>query len=194
MPGFIDSVNELENLTILRPIKLLLFVTQWLLIDPAERDHDSRPVDYETMVKGSGDPSSGSSSIYHIPRPLTGPAAGSLWPSTSRITLARPPANTPPPPPFEADLFSAGPANGPAGPAARYKDRLRIDNRDYPLVIKRVVASPFNGGTRKVDTVYYDDRLGRWCDIVDEETRKSLARAVEAGLVSVVDPAYWPTT
>lgn len=206
IPGFIGSVNELESLTILRPIKYLLFMVNWLLIDPAERDHNARPVDYETVLKGSPPGSAGSSSLYQVTRPPSGPPTTGLWPSTSRTILSQPPPPPPPPPPpYEADLFGAGPtagsspANGPtgpapAGPAARYPDRIRIDNRDYPLVIKRLVASPLNGGQRKVDAIYYDDRVGHWCDIVDEETRISLARAVEAGLVSVVDPAYWPAT
>jgi hypothetical protein len=198
IPGFIGSINELESLTILRPIKYLLFMVNWLLIDPAERDHNARPVDYETILKGSPPGGAGSSSIYQVARPPSGPPTTGLWPSTSRTIPA-----SPPPPPYEADLFGAGPptgsspANGPTGPAtpaARYPDRIRIDHRDYPLVIKRLVASPLNGGPRKVDAIYYDDRVGCWCDIVDEETRLSLARAVEAGLVSVVDPAYWPAT
>jgi hypothetical protein len=206
IPGFIGSVNELESLTPLRPIKLLFFLTQWLLIDPAERDNASGPVDYGTVVKGLGGTGSGGAT-YQAPRQPTGPTTScSLWPSTSRATPGRPPASTPPPPPppppaYEADPFGPRPsvgssmANGPAGsatPAARYKDRLRIEGRDYPLVIKRVLTSPLNGGQRKVDAVYFDDRLGQWCEVVDEETRISLARAVEAGLVSVIDPAYWP--
>jgi hypothetical protein len=204
IPGFIGSINELESLTILRPIKYLLFMINWLLIDPAERDHNARPVDYETILKGSPPGGAGSSGLYQVARPPSGPPTTGLWPSTSRtIPASPPPPPPPPPPPYEADLFGAGPpagsspANGPTGPAtpaARYPDRIRIDNRDYPLVIKRLVASPLNGGQRKVDAIYYDDWVGRWCDIVDEETRISLARAVEAGLVSIVDPAYWPAT
>lgn len=201
IPGFIGSVNELESLTMLRPVKYLLFMAQWLLIDPAERDHDSRSIDYETAVKGPGDTGSGSSGVYRVTRPPSGPATTNWWPSTSR-TASVPPPPPPPPPPYEADLFGArpsagSPANGQAGPAtpaAWYKDRIRIDNRDYPLVIKRVVASAINGGLRKVDAVYYDEVERRWREILDEETRVSLARAVEAGLVSVVDPAYWPAT
>lgn len=203
IPGFIGSVNELESLTLLRPIKHLLFMINWLLIDPAERDHGSPPVDYEIVLKGSPPGGAGHSSIYPVTRPPGGPApAIRWWPSTSR-TMPSPLPPPPPSPPYEAGLFGAEPRAGsapengqpgPATPAARYRDRIRIDNRDYPLVIKRVVTSAINGGQRKVDAIYYDDRVGRWCDIVDEGTRISLARAVEAGRVSVVEPAYWPAT
>ena len=205
IPGFIGSVNELESLTMLRHIKYLLFMINWLLIDPAERDNDSRPVDYQTLIKGSppGGTGAGSGGTSSLTRPPSGPTATSWWPSTSRTTPTQ--SQPPPPPPYEADLFGTRPPAGStransqpgpagAGPTARYLDRIRINNRDYPLVIKRVVASPINGGRTKVDAIYYDDLVGRWCEIVDEETRISLARAVEAGLVSVVDPAYWPLT
>ncbi len=203
IPGFIGGINELEGLTMLRPIKYLLFIAQWLLIDPAERDNDSRPVDYESLVKGPV-PGAGSSGFSQPTRPAGAPVADAWWPSTSRTTPLRspasPPPSPPPPPPFEANWLetrpAAGPINGQAGPAtpaSQYKDRIRIEGRDYPLVIKRVVTSPINGGKRKVDAVYYDDLTGQWREIIDEETRSTLARAVEAGLVTVVDPRYWPT-
>jgi hypothetical protein len=200
IPGFIGSVNELESLTLLRSIKHLLFMINWLLIDPAERDQGSQPVDYGTVLKGSPPGGTGHSGISQITRPPSGPAPTThLWPSTSRTIPSRlsPPSTLSP---YEANLLGeeppAGftPANGqpgPATPVARYRDRIRIDNRDYPLVIKRVVMSPINGQC-KVDAVYYDDRVGCWCDIVDEETRINLARAVEAGLMSVIDPIHWP--
>lgn len=197
IPGFIGSINELESLTLLRPLKLLLFSANWWLIDPDERDQNARAVDYDLVSKGSPPSGSGSSSRYPVAPPLSGPTTTRWWPSTSRPPTA-PPS---PPPPDEAELFSpeppssVSPANGqpwPMPPSVRYKDRIRIDNRDYPLVIKRVLTSPFNGGQRKVDAIYFDDRLGCWCDLKDEETRLSLARAVEAGLVSVVAPASWP--
>lgn len=208
IPGFIGSVNELESLTILRSAKYLLFMVHWLLIDPAERDNDSRYIDYEALAgKGtaSGGPGTGSGGLYQVIRPSGGSSpGGGWWPSTSRMTSAAPastpPPPPPPPPPYEADLFGAAPAAGPpsngqAGPAApvtRYKDRIRIDGRDYPLVVKRVLTSPINGGRRKVDAIYYDDILGQWREVVDEEDRVNLARAVEIGLVAVIDPANWP--
>ena len=203
VPGFIGSVNELESLTMLCSIKHLLFLLNWLLVDPAERDDPPKEVDYEVLVKATPP---GSPGFYQATPPSGRPPGSSGWPSTSRPAsrpVTPPPPPPPPPPPYEADLFGAGPAggpspvngqSGPATPASRYKDRIRIDGRDYPLVVKRLVTSPINGGRRKVDAIYYDDRLQEWRDVVDEEVRIDLARAVEAGLVSVVDPTQWPAT
>jgi hypothetical protein len=77
-------------------------------------------------------------------------------------------------------------------PATRYKDRLRIGHKDYPLVVKRVVRSPFNGDERKADAIYYDDEVGLWREVVNEEDRLNLARAVEEGRLSLVEPIQWP--
>jgi hypothetical protein len=77
-------------------------------------------------------------------------------------------------------------------PAERYKDRIRIDDQDYPLVVKRVVRSPLSG-ERKADAVYYDEALEQWREVVDDRDRVNLARAVEAGRISIVEPADWPT-
>lgn len=121
------------------------------------------------------------------------------WPSTSRLSL-RPAqsvwsagtSSPPPPPSYEPELFDLKPVTQ-SHPAARYPDRPRIGHKEYPLVVKRLVRSPFNGSDRKADAVYYDDEVGQWRKVVNETDRLTLARAVEEGRVRLVDPAYWPT-
>ncbi|MBE7556709.1 MAG: hypothetical protein HS126_37135 [Anaerolineales bacterium] len=88
---------------------------------------------------------------------------------------------------------SAASQTGNSSPAERYRDRIRIGNKDYPLVVKRVLMAPFSGG-RKADAVYYDDELNQWREVVDEEDRVNLAKAVDEGRLSVVDPNDWPKT
>jgi hypothetical protein len=55
-----------------------------------------------------------------------------------------------------------------------------------------VVRSPFNGDERKADAIYYDDEVGLWREVVNEEDRLNLARAVEEGRLSLVEPIQWP--
>ena len=205
IPGFIGSVNELEGVTPLRNIKHTLFAANWLLVDPGERDGSSGEyVDYETLVKGT--PTTGSGGVYQVARPASSTASGSnYWPSTTRIPIRmattpepiRPARSTSPPQaqPYGPDLFRSGAAAGQANslaPAERYKDRIRIGSKDYPPVVKRVVLSPFSAGGRKADAVYYDDDLNQWREVVDEEDRVNLARAVDEGRLSIIEPNDWP--
>jgi hypothetical protein len=206
IPGFIGSINELEGATPLRNIKHILFAANWLLVDPGERDgSDGEYVDYEALVKGTrpGGPDTGSGGVYRVTRPASSSSSSSgYWPSTTRIPIRT--ASTPEPvrtsspqvQPYGADLFRSGSAVSPASnlsPAERYRDRIRIGNKDYPLVVKRVLMAPFSGG-RKADAVYYDDDLNQWREVVDEEDRVNLAKAVDEGRLSVVDPNDWPKT
>ncbi len=207
IPGFIGSINELEGATPLRNIKQILFAANWLLVDPGERDgSDGEYVDYEALVKGTrpGGTDTGSGGVYRVTRPVSSSSSSSsYWPSTTRIPIRT--ASTPEPvrtsslpqaQPYGADLFRSGsPASsaGNSSPAERYRDRIRIGNKDYPLVVKRVLMAPFSGG-RKADAVYYDDELNQWREVVDEEDRVNLAKAVDEGRLSVVDPNDWPKT
>ncbi len=207
IPGFIGSVNELEGATPLKNLKHALFAANWLLVDPGERDGSGgEVVDYEALVKGTSP--GGSGGVYQVTRPAA--SGSSYWPSTTRIPIRtatapeppsgrRPAGSTPVP---QAQPYGAAPFRSPSGagqgsslsPAERYKDRIRIDGQDYPLVVKRVVLSPFSPGGRKADAVYYDDGLKSWREVVDEEDRANLARAVDEGRLSVVDPDDWPKT
>lgn len=206
IPGFIGSVNELEGATPLRNIKHSLFAANWLLVDPSERDGsdgDAQRVDYEALVKGArpGGSEPGSGGVYQVTRP-TSP----YWPSTAHTPLRS--TSTPEPirplrtttfpqaKPYGADLFRSGSATSQAGnssPAERYKDRIRIGNKDFPLVVKRVLLAPFSGG-RKADAVYFDDELNQWREVIDEQDRLNLAKAVEEGRLSIIDPIDWPKT
>lgn len=207
IPGFIGSVNELEGLTPLKGIKHALFAANWLLVDQGEREGgagDAQYTDYEALARGTT-PGGG---VYQVTRPVSGPAPGAWWPSTTRIPV-RPVSSSPEPPSgrrpagaavsptaYGSTLFRAAPVSSPPAaisgrPAEVYKDRLRIGQKDYPLVVKRVVLSPFSGG-RKADAVYYDDELGQWREVIDEEDRINLAKAVDEGRLSIIEPEDWP--
>jgi hypothetical protein len=200
IPGFIGSVNELEGVTPLRSLKRSMFAANWLLVDPGERDGgDSEYVDYDALVRGA---KPGSGGVYQVTRPVSPSSAGSYWPSTTRIPIrmtstaepGQPVSSTPNPQaqPYGANLFRSGPNQSSSlPPAERYKDRIRISNRDYPLAVKRLVRSPVSGQV-KADAVYYDSDRSRWREVVEDEDRINLARAVQEGRISVVDQADWP--
>lgn len=212
IPGFIGSINELEGITPLRGLKHALFMTNWLLVDPGEREGGSDEyADYDALVKGTRPGAdAGGGGVYQVTRPVSSNPtySSSYWPSTTRIPIrtasspeppsGRRPAGTAPStvPPYRSTPVGnvAVPAGPPPGrrPAEQYKDRLRIGSKDYPLVVKRLVLSPFSGGGRKADAIYYDDELNQWREVVDEEDRVNLAKAVEEGRLSIVDPNDWP--
>jgi hypothetical protein len=99
---------------------------------------------------------------------------------------------SPPAQAYGANLFRSGSSQaGRSTPAERYQDRIRIGNQDYPLAVKRLVRSPVTGQI-KAEAVYYDDNLGRWREVVEDEDRLNLAQAVQEGRISIVDMADWP--
>lgn len=201
IPGFIGSINELEGMTVLRGLKRKLFLASWLMVDPDERDGGGADyVDYDALARG-GPTGGGTGGVYRVTPRSPGPPGNSPgWPTTRRV---RPqpggPTRVPvtPPPrrqPYGTDLFRSRPSAAPRDtrpPAERYRDRIRLDGRDYPLVVQRVNRS-LSGGPPKADALYYDDRMGRWRVVVEEEDRINLARAVKEGRLSLVDEADWP--
>lgn len=96
---------------------------------------------------GGSPTGSGWSSTTHLPLRPSHSSPQSAWPAS--VPSPPPP---PAPPPHESDLFGSGPAVQ-SHPATRYKDRLRIGPKEYPLVIKRMVRSPFNGDERKAGSL-----------------------------------------
>lgn len=202
-------------------LKRALFMANWLLVDEAERDISDTPVDYLSVGRGttpgSGGmyqprtPSGGSSGgglASSVVRPI--PAAEASYPSISR---------TPPPPPTPPDdfLFASAPSLKPVDPPPaygtnlfnykaagggspqytqyvkeKYKDRLRIGQREYPLVVKRVVQSPFGDQQRKADAVIYDEESSQWRVVDDEDDRITLARAVAEGRLRTIPAEDWP--
>jgi hypothetical protein len=87
IPGFIGSLNELESLVApLRGAKQFLFIANWLLIDPAERDEGSDLVDYDSLAKGNPPGGWGGSSPSQMPLPPAGDGPRGNWPSTSRTS------------------------------------------------------------------------------------------------------------
>lgn len=97
IPGFIGSVNELENATSLGYIKRAFFAANWLLIDAGERD-DGGPgnVDYDALVKGNppkgGGLSGGGSYRPFSPAPSSGPVVIVRVPTVVKATPGRRPS------------------------------------------------------------------------------------------------------
>jgi hypothetical protein len=132
-------------------------------------------------------------------RQAVGGSAGTRWPSTRSGQSAQRtgPARTIPirrateapavtPQPYGANLFRSGsPAQKKFDPN-RLKDRIRIDGREYPLAVTRVVRSPLTG-VEKAEAMYYDRKIDKWREVTEEEEKIKLAKAVRDGQLSVVD-------
>ena len=192
VPGFIGSVNELENITPLGGLKRAFFAANWLLIDEGERDEGSPgAVDYDTLVGRR--PSSGSYAQTGPPPGSSGPYR-SDWPSTSRRVpvgggspppQAVPVRSSEPPQPYGSQYFRSSTAPSSGDPYERIADRYRTaDGKLYPLLIRGLRTNPLTMA-RKADAIYYDGELKRWREVVEDEAQLSLAREVEAGRLRV---------
>jgi hypothetical protein len=198
IPGFIGSVNELENATSLGGFKRAFFAANWLLIDEGERDEGGPGfVDYDALIKGkpAGTTAGG---YYRVASPST-PRYGSGtyrgWPSTttrapvsgSRTSRTSPirPAE---PRSYGTQFFqSSAAASSPPGgdPFERIKDRYHAPNgQQYPLLVRGLKTNPISM-TKKADAIYYDGELKRWREIVDDEAQVALAKEVEAGQLEI---------
>lgn len=229
IPGFIGSVNELEDISgSVGNLKRVFFMTNWLLLDEGERDGGSSAVDYEALVKGT--PPGGSQSgggVYQVSRSPSPGGSGTpsfqspvrtipAYPSISRASATPPP---PPASPYEAELLTAKPKPVGALPTQpppyganlfgsasavtnttaqsigeRYRDRIKIGHKEYPLVVKRVVATPFGDNMRRADAIYYDDEVRAWRVVDDDEDRLNLAKAVDEERLAVTPMTEWPAT
>jgi hypothetical protein len=192
VPGFIGSVNELENITPLGGLKRAFFAANWLLIDEGERDEGSPGyVDYDALV---GNRPTGGSGYYQTSRPSGSYSSyRSDWPSTSRripVSSSSPPQAVPirpsePPQPYGTQYFRSSAAPASSDPYERITDRYRTaDGKLYPLLIRGLKTNPLTMA-RKADAIYYDGELKRWREIVDDEAQLALAREVEAGKLKV---------
>jgi hypothetical protein len=202
-------------------LKRALFMANWLLVDEAERDISDTGVDYLAVGRGTT-PGGGGVYQPHPPTPGGSPGGGvapvrpipaaeTTYPSLSRtpppplapsddFTLASAPPLKPvepPPAPYGTNLFNYKAAGGGSPQYTqyvkeKYKDRLRIGQREFPLVVKRVVQSPFGDQQRKADAVIYDEESAQWRVVDDEEDRISLARAVAEGQLRTTPAEEWP--
>jgi len=214
-PGFLGSVNELENATVsLGNLKRLFFAANWLLVDPSERDGggSAEGVDYDAVAGGrtpgqNGNPyrfsprwpGSGSGPAVSVNRSRP-PEPPPPWPSaTSATRPAKPipikskpagqPLNIKPPATGPAPVQYGAGAPAEVRRAADPNDPtifMRIEGQERPVIVKRVVISPLTK-TRKADAQYYDDRKGEWRQIVEDPVRQLLARAVDDGLVRTTE-------
>ena len=196
IPGFIGSVNELENITSLGYLKRAFFAAHWLLIEPGERD-DGNPgyADYGSLINGK--PPGGGGGYSQPMSPWSGSGGsppprfsggGQAWPSTtyqappsgsSGIPLSR---NGPVRPVHEPVTTGAPPSDD---PYLRIKERYQSpEGRHYPLLIRGLVVNPITR-IKKADAIYYDGDARRWREIVEDEVRVALAQEVEAGRLKV---------
>jgi hypothetical protein len=206
IPGFIGHVTEFEDATgMLGHIKRLFFMSNWLLIDPGERDSGSVDfVDYEAFAKGlpPGSSRRAEAGYYQVNKtaPVNSPQpVPNLWPTTSRQRY--PSASTPPSPPlstaqgYGTNLFhsvqAAAPMSGMPISLSSVPARLNVAGKEYPLIVKRVASHPFNNA-RRADAIYYDDAIKQWREVVDDATREDIARAVDQGTISITDQNLWP--
>jgi hypothetical protein len=220
IPGFIGSVNELEDLSgILGYLKRGLFLADWLLRDEGERDGwRSAAPDYEALTRGS---SLSGGSVYRSsgqqPPPPSRAMSGypsfvpsgspnlseeawpnarlAIWPSSATKPVA--------PPPPKMELFTDLPLTRSSIPGQhsraeylqkirnRYKDRLRLGDKEYPLVVKRVSTS-LSTGRRKADAIYYHEESSQWLTITDDRTCLDLAKAVDERRLNLVPAEAWP--
>jgi hypothetical protein len=205
IPGFIGSVNEFEDLTIIGKIKRAFFLSNWILVDEMERDGgnvDMARVDYEALANGTA-PGNGrySGGYYQVtprtPSPISPTAAGAgvtrPWPSITTPRAAsipvRPAASTTP----AATTTPTGSAAVTAGvhlppTAVNYL----IDGKARPLIVKRVVNEFGGNGRRLADAMYYDDVLNRWVEVTDKSDRERIAIDTDQNRIAITDAAYWP--
>lgn len=60
--------------------------------------------------------------------------------------------------------------------------RVRLNNQEYKVMIRRVIKSP-DGQPARADATYFDETAGVWKEVTDDEARQHLAAQVEAGLL-----------
>lgn len=203
LPGFIGSVNELEDASGVGNLKRLFFAADWLLVDPSERDVGSggEGADYQALVRGdkpgggsgpqkievkTGGGSPGPQVIRSKPAWQSGSSAYGSQYFRSGSSSGSPPPPPPPPPPWEPGS-TAGAATSDASGGTQ---TIRVDGRERPLVIRRVVVNPITNRPR-AEAAWYDESLGRWRLVDDDDVREKLAEEVRAGRLRV-DPDGWP--
>jgi hypothetical protein len=206
IPGFIGSINELEDLSgLLGNLKRGLFLADWLLRDEGEREGASAIPDYEALVRIVPTASTGDPYCSFWPQAPSRSAPTATYPSFVPSTgsgRAAPPVVT-----SRSGWWVSGPARTggtanplPVPPATtteavhqHYPDRLRLGGREYPLVIKRITTSPLTS-QRKADALYFDDESGRWYVVTDSQICLDLARAVDESRLTVAPVRDWPET
>jgi len=207
LPGFIGSVNELEDVTgTLGNLKRAFFAANWLLIDPGERDGGSLEadaVDYQALVKGISptrhrketEPAGQSARPLEIRE--RGYSAsrggrqpwGTSYPSARPVTLRTTGIDPKPMPLAGLNRRDPIPTTSIFGDGAR--QTIKIDGQERPLVVRRIVKGIFSVQD-KADAAWYDEGSGTWRMIIDDDQRARIATAVNAGDLKVDRPGDWP--
>jgi hypothetical protein len=71
-------------------------------------------------------------------------------------------------------------------PLEKIGDRVSLGGKDYPVIVRRVVASRFHQKPL-ADAAYYDAEADAWKVVTDEEARRWLANQVRLGAIQL-----WP--
>jgi hypothetical protein len=172
VPGFIGSVNDLENVVGgLGWAKRLLFMLSWFLIDEAERDVplDGR-VDYSSF---NGFPQK--SGLWGR---SFGSKAGSAPPGGAvQLSLGSqffgPAVSRPTPPPVEDRPYQT------------IKDRIQIGGKFYPVLITGMRSNPLKPSLKIPAAIFYDPADRQWKEVFDPQILKWLAGEVQAGRMAV---------
>jgi len=196
IPGFIGSVNEFEDaVSALGQLKRGFFLTNWLLVDPGERDGGGMTyVDYEAFAKGlppGGAAVKAEDGYYkvHKEQPTLRPVSPTArYPSTST-----PPDPVPPAPKhYGANYFGSKPAATVPIPLSSIQGRYQVGDKLYPLIVKGVVPLGNNPDLRRANAAYYDDEIKQWREVVNDNDRETIARLVAQGSLSLTDKSLWP--
>jgi hypothetical protein len=67
-------------------------------------------------------------------------------------------------------------------PLEKIGDRVSLDGKDYPVIVRRVVTSPVQQKPL-ADAAYYDAETDAWKVVTDEAARRRLADQVRAGAI-----------
>jgi hypothetical protein len=177
VPGFIGSVNDLENVVGgLGWAKRLLFMLSWFLIDEAERDVPlDGMVDYSTFNGFPQKPGlwGGSFGSKAGSAPPGGAVQLSLGSQFFGPAVSRPTSPPPPPPPVEDRPYQT------------INDRIQIGDKFYPVLITGIKSNPLNPSLKIPAAIFYDPAGKQWKEVFDPQILRWLAGEVQAGRMSV---------
>lgn len=199
VPGFIGSVNELEDLTgILGLAKRGLFAVNWMTVEEGERDRGSTGyVDYEALVQGTAPGASKNTTVLGGGKssngvtPIMKPVGAASSPGLPNFYYA--PATPVTSQQYGLDLFKT------SAPAVRPRVALtslpgyQLEGRVYPLIVKNVLSDPLHPlNAARAEAIYYDAGINKWRTVVDDVDKEEIASLVKQGAIRVTPQNEWP--
>ncbi len=195
VPGYIGSTNDLENVvSALGWAKRLLFMISWFLIDESERDVPlSNLVDYASVNGTQKRATTGASSTWANPAYGRKAGGSTVYPSTTvpqsgyvspqsiqGVQLSFDPTFTVPPAPARPD--QPPPEDT---PYRTIKDRIKLGDKFYPVLIKSILRHPIHTDQRVVDAIFYDPADRQWKSIADPNALTWLLQQVQTGRMAI---------